>query len=131
MRVPAQCRRAVRIGGRLSACAVLAGVLAACSAASTTEARGTVNTPVTGSDAPAASAPQAAAAPAQPAVPFDSARAWDHLKQQVAFGPRPAGSPALAECRRYIEAQLKAAGIESREQTFTASTPNGPIAMAN
>ena len=62
---------------------------------------------------------------------FDSARAWEHLRQQVAIGPRPAGSAALLACRRYIVAQLKAAGITSREQPFTATTPTGRVPMAN
>ena len=62
---------------------------------------------------------------------FDSARAWEHLRQQVAIGPRPAGSAALLACRRYIVAQLKAAGITSREQPFTATTPTGRVLMAN
>ena len=52
---------------------------------------------------------------------FDSSRAWTHLQRQVQFGPRPAGSAALAECRQYIEAQLKANGIAFREQPFDAS----------
>ena len=47
---------------------------------------------------------------------FDSSRAWAHLERQVALGPRPAGSAAIAECRRYIVAQLKAAGLTAREQ---------------
>jgi Zn-dependent M28 family amino/carboxypeptidase len=64
-------------------------------------------------------------------VTFDSARAWEHLRRQVAIGPRPAGSAALAECRRYIEAELKAAGITSREQPFDAMTPLGVIKMIN
>ena len=62
---------------------------------------------------------------------FDSARAWEHLRQQVAIGPRPAGSAALLAFRRYIVAQLKAAGIISREQPFTATTPTGRVLMAN
>ena len=62
---------------------------------------------------------------------FDSARAWEHLRQQVAFGPRPAGSAALAACRQYLLAQLDAIGISAREQRFTADTPIGPIAMSN
>ena len=64
-------------------------------------------------------------------APFDSARAWEHLRRQVAFGPRPSGSPAIAETRRYILSQLKAAGIAFREQTFTASTPAGSVPMTN
>ena len=62
---------------------------------------------------------------------FDSARAWEHLRRQVAFGPRPSGSEALAACRRYILAELKAAGIDAREQPFEATTPLGPIQMTN
>jgi glutaminyl-peptide cyclotransferase len=62
---------------------------------------------------------------------FDSNRAWTDLERQVAFGPRPAGSAALAQCRQYIEAQLKAAGITYREQPFDATTPAGTIKMVN
>ena len=62
---------------------------------------------------------------------FDSSRAWEHLRRQVAIGPRPAGSAALAECRRYILAELKAAGIDAREQPFDAMTPLGVIKMIN
>jgi len=91
----------------------------------------------------AGSAPQTAAqarpaAPATPAAPqratamtFDAARAWTDLQRQVSFGPRPAGTPALAKTRQYILAQLKAAGIRTQEQSFTAATPAGPVAMAN
>lgn len=62
---------------------------------------------------------------------FDSNRAWTDLERQVAFGPRPAGSSPLAQCRQYIEAQLKAAGISYREQPFDAMTPAGVIKMVN
>jgi Zn-dependent M28 family amino/carboxypeptidase len=64
-------------------------------------------------------------------VTFDSGRAWEHLRRQVAIGPRPAGSAALAECRRYILSELKAAGIGAREQPFDAMTPAGVITMTN
>ncbi len=65
------------------------------------------------------------------AVQFDSARAWEHLRRQVAFGPRPAGSSALGETRRYILEQLKASGIEATQQIFIAKTPLGEVSMAN
>jgi Zn-dependent M28 family amino/carboxypeptidase len=64
-------------------------------------------------------------------VRFDSSRAYEDLRQQVGFGPRPAGSAALAQCRQYILAQLKAAGITAREQAFDADTPVGRIRMVN
>ena len=64
-------------------------------------------------------------------VRFDSARAYEHLRRQVGFGPRPAGSAALTECRQYILSQLKAAGIEAREDAFDAQTPLGRLRMVN
>ena len=73
--------------------------------------------------------PEPAARSPQPG--FDSNRAWEHLRRQVAFGPRPAGSQALADCRRYIVAELKTVGIEAREQPFDAQTPVGRIRMIN
>ena len=72
------------------------------------------------------------AAPQRPtAMTFDAARAWTDLQRQVAMGPRPAGTPALAKTRQYILAQLKAAGIRAQEQPFTAATPAGAVAMVN
>ncbi|PYR69420.1 MAG: hypothetical protein DMF88_06195 [Acidobacteria bacterium] len=76
---------------------------------------------------------QAPVAPVAPVAPlkFDSSRAWIDLQRQVAFGPRPAGSPALAQTRQYIESQLKAIDVPYREQTFDAMTPAGIIRMTN
>ncbi len=71
-----------------------------------------------------------AASPAAP-PPFDGARAYEHLRQLVALGPRPAGSPAAASTRAYIKAELARLGLEPREQAFVAATPIGPIAMVN
>ena len=66
-----------------------------------------------------------------PRAGFDSNRAWTDLERQVAFGPRPSGSPALAQTRQYIETQLKTIGISYREQPFDAMTPAGVIKMVN
>jgi len=63
--------------------------------------------------------------------PFDGARAFDDLKQLVSFGPRPAGSAALAKSREWIEGQLAAAGVKVDEDKFTAATPIGNLDMAN
>ena len=35
---------------------------------------------------------------------FDAGRAWEHLRQLVAIGPRPSGSPAIEQTRTYIKA---------------------------
>jgi len=82
--------------------------------------------------APQTAAPARPATPARPiAMKFDAARAWADLQRQVGFGPRPAGTPALANTRQYILAQLQSAGIKTQEQVFTGSTPGGPVAMTN
>ena len=71
-------------------------------------------------------------APASPAAPkFDGNRAYEDLRQQVAFGPRPAGSAALQQTRDYIKQQLAAAGLHPVEQPFDAQTPIGVIHMVN
>jgi len=70
---------------------------------------------------------QTATAPPQ----FDSNRAWEHLRQLVAIGPRPSGSPAIDQTRKYVKAQLAAAGVAVAEQSWVADTPAGKIPMVN
>jgi Zn-dependent M28 family amino/carboxypeptidase len=78
--------------------------------------------------------PLASAAP-KPAAPrtaaFDSNRAFEHVRQLVAIGPRHPGSAGSQQARRYILDQAKALGIAAAEQPFVASTPLGPVQMAN
>ena len=62
---------------------------------------------------------------------FDGQAALARVERLVGFGPRPAGSEALASARRYIVKELKKAGARVREQPFTAQTPDGPIRMVN
>jgi glutaminyl-peptide cyclotransferase len=62
---------------------------------------------------------------------FDSNRAWEHLRQLVSIGPRPAGSPALEQARKYIRSQLAASGIDVSEQAWDAQTPVGTVRMVN
>lgn len=68
---------------------------------------------------------------AQPGDNFNGGRAFADLQHLVSFGPRPAGSAALAECRRWMVAQLKQTGAQVELDSFTASTPNGDIPMTN
>lgn len=77
----------------------------------------------------AAAATALAAAPAAPR--FDGGRAYDHLRQVVSFGPRPAGSAALESTRAFIRRQLAADGIQVVEQPFDAETPVGRLHMVN
>lgn len=69
---------------------------------------------------------------AQPAAArFDGQRALEHTRNVVAFGPRPAGSPALAKTRDYIRKELSALGLTVTEQAFEATTPIGKVRMVN
>ncbi|MFZ0964693.1 MAG: M28 family peptidase [Terriglobia bacterium] len=66
-----------------------------------------------------------------PSESFNGGQAFADLKQLVSYGPRPAGSPALAEARRWMIGQLKDAGAQVEEDAFTAQTPVGAIPMTN
>ena len=68
---------------------------------------------------------------AQSPATFDSSKAWEHLRQQVAIGPRPSGSAGNVKNREYIKSTLAALGIKTVEQPFEATTPIGPIKMVN
>lgn len=70
-------------------------------------------------------------APLAPAGDFSGAQALEYTRALVAFGPRPAGTPALKKAQDYIVQQLKASGWEVQEDAFTARTPAGPLAMKN
>lgn len=72
-------------------------------------------------------APAAQKAPAT----FDSTRAWNHLRQMVAIGPRESGSPGIKQTRAYITKEIANYGLKVEEQTWTASTPAGPVEMVN
>ncbi|MFB3814415.1 MAG: M28 family peptidase [Terriglobales bacterium] len=60
---------------------------------------------------------------------FDGAGAMQFTRQVVAFGPRWPGSAGYRKLQRFLRAQLKADNLE--EDTFTASTPAGPLRMTN
>jgi glutaminyl-peptide cyclotransferase len=62
---------------------------------------------------------------------FSGARAFAHVERLVGFGPRPSGSDALEASRRYLEEQLRAVGWQVQRQTFTESTPRGPLTFVN
>jgi glutaminyl-peptide cyclotransferase len=69
---------------------------------------------------------------ATPAAPkFDSGKAWEHLRQLVAIGPRPSGSPAIEQTRKYVKDQLTAAGLTPVEQTWEDQTPIDKIRLVN
>ena len=72
-----------------------------------------------------------AAKPPAQGQAFDSARAYEHIRQMVLLGPRPAGSAALKQTRDYIKAQMAGFGVQVEEQAWTAQTPIGAVNMVN
>jgi glutaminyl-peptide cyclotransferase len=68
-----------------------------------------------------------------PPIPtsFNGERAMDHVRKQVAIGPRPPASPELEQTRAYIVDQLKSYGLNVSVDEFTVTTPMGQTKMAN
>lgn len=62
---------------------------------------------------------------------FDGNKAYAHVAKQVAFGPRPSGSPAIAQLQKYLGAELKSYGCNVEADAFTADTPAGRLPMKN
>ncbi len=64
-------------------------------------------------------------------VAFDGKRAFEHVRKQVEFGPRPAGSDELARTREYMVHELGSYGLNVTKDEFVAKTPIGNRNMAN
>ncbi len=62
---------------------------------------------------------------------FDAERAFNHVKAQVEFGPRPAGSAAIEKTRDYLVKELKSYGLKPSLDEFTDVTPRGKIKFKN
>jgi glutaminyl-peptide cyclotransferase len=62
---------------------------------------------------------------------FDGNRAFEHVRKQVEFGPRPAGSAELEKTRGYIIDQLKSSGLNVTTDEFHPVTPQGEKKMVN
>lgn len=63
--------------------------------------------------------------------PFDGERAYTDLARIVAIGPRVPGTEGSSKVQALIRDELKLAGLEVQEQSFTANTPLGPRDMTN
>jgi glutaminyl-peptide cyclotransferase len=64
-----------------------------------------------------------------PPPAIDSARAFQYLKEIVAFGPRPVGSANHRKVEDYLLAHLKGDDVEN--DTFIADTPEGKFPVHN
>ncbi len=91
-------------------------------------------------DVKPAAATSAAAPLAPSSSPSDSANSapkpdingnhvMQYVKEVVAFGSRPPGSPGHAKLERYIVAKLN--GVDVEQDKFTAQTPVGPFPINN
>ena len=65
------------------------------------------------------------------AVSFDAPRAMGYVRDIIAFGPRPIGTPGHAKTEDYILQHLRSIGAQSETDEFTATTPAGPLRMRN
>jgi glutaminyl-peptide cyclotransferase len=75
--------------------------------------------------------PTEVSSPVPGATAFNGERAMDHVRKQVDFGPRVAGSAQLAKTREYIINSLRDAGIKSITDEFNAATPIGERKLVN
>ena len=78
---------------------------------------------------PADGSPPPPASP--PKSDFDGDRAFEQVRKQVEFGPRPAGSAELEKTRNYMVDQLKSYGLRVTTDEFHATTPIGERKMVN
>ncbi len=78
-----------------------------------------------------AATPKAESDDAKKTTTFDGERAFNHVKAQVEFGPRPAGSPAIEKTREYLVRELKSYGLQTTLDEFTETTPRGKVKFKN
>jgi hypothetical protein len=62
---------------------------------------------------------------------FDGDRAFELVRKQVEFGPRPAGSAELEQTRNFMMDQLRSYRLKVSTDEFHATTPIGERKMVN
>ena len=77
---------------------------------------------------PAGTVPQAAE-PAGPKPDINGNHVMQYVKEIVAIGSRPVGSPGHAKLEQYILSKLK--GVDVEQDKFTAQTPVGKFPINN
>jgi hypothetical protein len=78
-----------------------------------------------------ATSTNSSSSPAKAASDFDGERAFEHVRKQVEFGPRPPGSAELEKTRGYMIDQLKSYGLKVMTDEFHPVTPVGDRKMVN
>ncbi len=102
--------------------------------ATTACSKGSSSPPAENASNAAVTAAESGAAPAPPEdtgpLPqIDSKRAFQYIKEIVAFGPRPIGSEHHKKLETYITAHLK--GDQVEDDAFTADTVEGKFPVRN
>ena len=120
---------------RVMLLALVAGVALGCksgpSASTNTAAANAGQPPFMSAVAGPPPNPADQAPPPNQAGGFDGERAYEQVVRQLSFGPRPAGSPALAKLQEYLESELKSYGCNVETDSFSADTPAGRLPMKN
>ena len=75
--------------------------------------------------------PSEAGSPVPGPTTFNGERAMEHVRKQLEFGPRVAGSPQSAKTREYIINTLKSSGLNVSTDEFDTSTPIGERKLVN
>src|SRR5712692_5155430 len=78
-----------------------------------------------------ATSTNSSSSPARITSDFDGERAFQHVRMQVEFGPRPPGSAELEKTRGYMIDQLKSYGLKVMTDEFHPVTPVGDRKMVN
>jgi len=84
-----------------------------------------------GANKPVDERPTDPSSPGKSASDFDGERAFEHVRKQVEFGPRLAGSAELEKTRNYLSDQLKSYGLKVTTDEFQATTPVGERKIVN
>jgi Zn-dependent M28 family amino/carboxypeptidase len=92
---------------------------------------GCPRTPNRTGNANSSNPPTSTSSPERLASSFDGERAFEHVRRQVEFGPRPAGSAELERTRAYIIDQLKSYGLTITTDEFHPVTPIGDKRIVN
>lgn len=96
-----------------------------------TKSNASNNAPLATPVANTASQPEDEAPTPEKTGGFDGKRAHAHVAKQVAFGPRPSGSPAITQLQQYIQSELASYGCKVDTDQFSADTPVGRLPMKN
>ncbi len=85
--------------------------------------------PAAATSAMPAATPSADSAPSAPKPNLNGEHIMQYVKEVVAFGSRPPGSPAHTKLEQYILGKLK--GVDVEQDKFTAQTPVGKFPINN